>query len=418
MTMASLQRTLQDLQQQETDLLESDPDTLEGLQDYWKVVRRTNLLLNAAGRSGLCRIGNQKIPPSAVTEKEAKDAIHMQMLVESLMRSPFASLGWSLSDVFPLLVNTPPEGLKKRPKRVYVTFNRDPNTENEYPYWERLYFHDPSSDTWCEAEGGADKTGLYYTGCDTTGKTYYTTWLREGRKHFPDGRLTWTLQFSSGSQAEAESEPEEDSEDDDLDGLPPPLLESTQVSPPSTPSPPDLSVYSLPGTSKDLRPPSAPKKPRSARQPSRPPPKRPSPPTKKTSERPTKRARTKPATSKGTGRQERLGLEPEEVGSKHQTVGRGGGHTVRQLLREAADPLGLCFEGKTGQLKTIRHRITHGPYRYQRISTAWHWINHDSPSTSKIIVTFHSESERQNFLDTFKIIGSGVRVFRCSLEGL
>ncbi|AVH76293.1 E4 [Serinus canaria papillomavirus 1] len=199
------------------------------------------------------------------------------------------------------------------------------------------------------------------------------------------------------------------------DEVPVPVHESTREdevdrSLVSTPPPPDLSRYSPR--------PSAPRKGKGTRvvRPTRP------GPSGRSSTQATQPRQ--PATSRQSVRQSREGLKrplqpptPDEVGTVHSSSHHGGTR-VDRLIQDARDPPGLCFEGKTNQLKTIRQRIFGGQLPFERVSTTWHWVKKDGESDSKILVVFKDKKDRDFFQKSFYVGSSGVRVFHCSLAGL
>ncbi|AHN65802.1 E2 [Pygoscelis adeliae papillomavirus 1] len=393
MTMANLERLITDLQSKETDLLEKEHQTLQDVTDYWGTVRKLNTVFTAATRSGLTRVGLQKLPPTATTEQEAKDAIGMHLLCQSLSRSPFGKLPWTLSDIYPLLFKKPPEGLKRSPGVVTVTYCNDPDTETEYPYWKDLYFYDMGRDLWTQGDGGYDGHGLWYS-INGGARTYYLKWQEEATMYCGGGGVTWTLVPPPSAV-------------DDIDGTAPPLFESPQASP----SPPDLTRYSpdspeggeIPGTSVP--------QPRSHSTPKA--------QTRQKRRAPAVKAPAPKRPKKGTRQPKRAaGVAPSDVGGVRHTVsGQHGASRLDRLLDGARDPPAVCYTGQTGQLKTIRYRLQAGPYTFERVSSTWHWLN--GPETeSKLLVTFKDETDRKRFIDTFNTSASGVRLTLCSISGL
>lgn len=388
-----LQKILEDLQAKEADLLEQDAHTLQTVTEYWDTSRRIHTILAAAWCKGIYRIGEQRVPPSHISEQEAKDAIMMGLLGRALLGTPYGRLPWTLGEWSPALYRTPPESLKRGGRTVRVQFCDDPDTETEYPYWETYLIYDPETGIWTEAEGSVDDEGIGYH-VKGQPQVYTTHWRDEARKYCSGSNLTWRLY------------PDRPRPRDATDGLPAvlspirlagtPIHESTRIE--TTPPPPDLSRY------EPVSPRIAPTAPSTSQR---------RPATRK---RPSKRT-AKPSTQKGTKRPKPP--EPEEVGATHASSSRRGGHRTRldTLIRDARDPPGLVFEGRTSQLKTIRHRISGGPWPYRTVSSTWHWVG-DSEDASKIIVTFNSTEERDRFAQQFYTATSGVRVFHVDLYGL
>nr|WOB19158.1 E2 [Columba livia papillomavirus 1] len=374
---------LQALQEREAELLEKDHHTLAEILDYWGTVRRTQTLLAAAAKQGIKRVGGTKVPPASVTEHEAKDAIMMTILLDSLAQSPYARLQWELGDMSPQLYRQRPEGLKRGPRRVLVRYCGDPDTDTEYPLWETVLLFDPGSRQWTESHCGADNVGIWQ---DIDGRRHYTLlWRDDGRKQCLGPSITWELlsQSATGDQLQR------------------PFSSSL-----GSPSPPKLSFYD--------RPDAAAEQPRTST------PKQRAPKRKATrsggrgvTKEPAKKRRPR---TKGTA-DTIDGVAPESVGAAHTSAPRSGLSRLQRLISDARDPPGIVFEGRTSQLKTIRHRLRGCAGGYSRVSSTWHWIG-ESEENSKIIVLFETEDQRSQFENTFRVSNSGVRAFHVALKGL
>ncbi|QBR99477.1 E2 [Gull papillomavirus 1] len=373
----NLQRTLEELQEQESSILEKEHTCLQDVVKYWQTVKRIQLLFVAAAKQHVKYIGLQRVPQVASSEAQAKDAIHMLLLAEAMQHSPYGRLPWTVEDFNPMLYKTPPEGLKRGGRNVRVQFCGDPETEGTYTYWGHYYTYDAISATWHEARGGMDTVGLWYQ--EGGSRVYHTRWEDEGRKVCGGaGAITWT--FPTRDEVDTVAPPLQT----------PPRHESTRLD--DTPTPPELTRYS-PDEPEHHRPP--------AKRPAR---------------------RTPGNARKGTKRIRGPGpspIAPRDVGAVHHTIHRQGrGNPLQRLLDDAADPVALCFEGRTPQLKTIRHRITHGNYRVGRISTTWRWVGVNGEDKSKMLVTFDTDSDRGRFMQEFRTGASGVRLFHVNLFGL
>ncbi|QBR99470.1 E2 [Duck papillomavirus 3] len=401
----TLEEQMEQLQSREADLLESEPEDLESIREYWDVVKKIQLLLCACGRRGIRRLGGMRVPPTHVSEQEAKDAILMGMMAGALRTSPYSRENWSLQDFNPLLFRQPPEGLKRGGRSVTVVYCDDPTTETAYTYWDKVYYYDTERRVWIELRGGQDQVGLW---AQTQGgqREYHTLWRDEGRKYCQTSQVTWRV---GSYDSQSSQEPTE--------GLSPPVHESTRA---WTPSPPQLTRYSggttggyrsggpTPGTS------SGPPDLRSQRTPA--------PQTRRRRPQPSDSRRPAPKRRRVADQQGTAGpssIAPADVGANRQIDTSRGGSRVERLLREAADPPAICYLGSTAQLKTIRHRIVNGPLAYKNVSSTWHWLGAEGPdSDSRILVTFDSAGQRQQFLDRFKASAAGVRVQIVSLIGL
>nr|ANN44255.1 E2 [Etapapillomavirus 1] len=394
-----LQKLLQ-LQERESQLLEQETHTLKQMEEYWEGVRKQQIILTYAATKGLKYLGLTRVPSQVVSEHMAKDAILMQMLITSISKSRFSDLDFNLTDFMPQTVKKVPEGVKLGAKTVRVTYGGDPDTETEYVYWGRLLKHDPLTDRWEECSGGVDLAGIYYECSDGEGKSYTSVWSNEAALH---GRDSWFVEGIGHHPTLVSGE--EDVVD--LSLLPDsPVHESTRIG--LTPSPPQLSRYSVSGAG------SAPSKRTNAvvNQPAAPAP-----------ERPARRLRSSkdkgPKRKKRRGNEASTGVDPDQVGSRHTSAPKhsGGRTAVERLIDDAVDPVGLCFEGYTHQVKTIRRRLYATNLRYQRVSSTWHWVGEDK-NRSKIIVLFDSKEDRDNFAKNFYTGASGVRVFHVSMQGV
>nr|WRK63448.1 E2 protein [Anas platyrhynchos papillomavirus 3] len=411
----SLEEQLEALQDREAELLEREPTNLGDICSYWEVVKRQQLLFTACGVRGIRRVGGVRVPPTRVSEQEAKDAILMVLLCRGLQGTQWANLPWSLGDFSPVLYRQPPEGLKRGGRSVSVVYCDDPMTETVYPYWTHILQHDPRSGSWTELSGGQDGNGLWSQAAGGE-RHYHTLWRDEGRRHCPVGRVTWKL---GGYGSPGHETPE------DLPELSPPVHESTRT--PQTPSPPQLSRYSS-GAGHNSR---------SRREPPSPGPSTAPPPPKRRRQQPPQRPQKTPRPDTGRKRPDRQPARPRgkgtarrapapaptpvpptpaEVGSSHRSD-HSGATPLERLLQEAKDPPAVCYTGRTGQLKTIRHRIQTGSLPYGRVSSTWHWLG-DSEQESKLLVTFDGPAQRDRFLANFKTGASGVRVQLVSILGL
>lgn len=356
------------------------------------------MLITAAARQNIRYIGMQRVPPARVAEQEAKDAILMTIVIGSLINSPFAHLSWDMSDFSPLLFRQAPESIKRDGRTVRVTFCNDPDTTTEYPYWLKYLFLGDGE--WTEAEGGVDAVGIWY---DSGGhRVYVTHWRDEAARMCPGQSPAWSIMsdrlndLSLQTVLDAEAGPYEE-----------PALESTRRDSPDrsrTVSPPELTRYS------PIRPRgAADRRRRTATSTQR---------AERTAERQRSRTRGRQGTTRTRAAPRATAVRPEDVGTVRTTDYRRGQSRVERLIADARDPPCLVFEGYTGQLKTIRHRLRTGQFAHLHVSSTWHWVGRDGPDRSKIIVAFRSEQERDTFARTFYTGNSGVRVFHATLNGL
>mgnify|MGYP000196279906 CR=1 FL=1 len=84
------------LQETLLDIYESGKDDIDTQILHWNCLRKEQILLHYARKHGIRRVGYQHVPPLAVTETKAKEAIGMVLVLESLKKSPYGSESWTL----------------------------------------------------------------------------------------------------------------------------------------------------------------------------------------------------------------------------------------------------------------------------------------------------------------------------------
>ncbi|AQA28218.1 E2 [Eidolon helvum papillomavirus 2] len=102
------------------------------------------------------------LPPQAVAQQRAREAINMQLVTASLAQSEFASETWTLQDCSKEMYNTEPQNtFKKQGTQVDVYYDGSDENCMRYVLWERIYYM-TEDDLWAVAEGQVDNEGLYY----------------------------------------------------------------------------------------------------------------------------------------------------------------------------------------------------------------------------------------------------------------
>lgn len=160
--MEALNERFSALQDQLMNIYEAAKSTLDAQIDHWQHLRKEAVLLFVARQKGILRLGYQPVPPQAVSESKAKNAIMMVLQLESLKKSQFAEEPWTLVDTsLETYKNAPENTFKKGPINVEVMYDKDPDNTNLYTMWKYIYYLD-AEEEWQKAESGANHTGIYY----------------------------------------------------------------------------------------------------------------------------------------------------------------------------------------------------------------------------------------------------------------
>ena len=73
--METLNERFTALQDQLMNIYEAAKNTLEAQIEHWQLLRKEAVLLFVARQKGILRVGYQPVPPQAVSEAKAKDAV-------------------------------------------------------------------------------------------------------------------------------------------------------------------------------------------------------------------------------------------------------------------------------------------------------------------------------------------------------
>ncbi|ADJ96355.1 E2 protein [Phocoena phocoena papillomavirus 4] len=168
------------LQEEQMDLCDKDSRNLIDHIKYWGLLRREQVILCAARKRGMSKVGLQAVPPAKVCEEMARQAIAMQMVLTSLQGSVYGNEPWSLCETSSEMYNSEPqETFKKGGVSVRVTFDGDANNEMLYTMWGSVYRC--VEGIWRKEEGGVDHNGIYtrYEGH----KSYYIDFGEEAQKY-------------------------------------------------------------------------------------------------------------------------------------------------------------------------------------------------------------------------------------------
>ena len=361
------------------NLIEQGAEDLDSQIEYWNNVRKENVYMYYAKREGLTHIGLQPLPVPAVSEYKAKQAIHLVLLLQSLKKSPFATESWTLQNTSEELINTQPKDcFKKHPYTVEVWFDNDRN--NSYPYinWDAIYYQD-SQEKWHKVPGLVDYNGLYYNevGGD---RVYFTIFDTDAQKYGQTGM--WTVHFkrktlvapiSSSKQSSAYS-----------GKTPTSVSSSSKDTLPTKESPRRLQrpeVGSSTGETTAVR--------RRRREQGE----------SSTDGEPTTTSKRRRGGGGGGGTG-RLGVSPEEVGSRHHSV--TGRHRTRleQLKEEARDPPIIIVTGPANSLKCWRYRKQNSnAFPFLAVSTIFTWVGGcGSAEQARMLIAFNTDEERTQFI--------------------
>ncbi|QBN12682.1 E2 protein [Equus asinus papillomavirus 2] len=179
--METLRQRLDAVQEKLMTLLEEGNCDLSSQIAYWQTVRKENVLLYYARDKGISRLGLQMVPHTTVSQAQAKQAIHMELVLTSLQTSAHAGERWTLSDCsWERWLQPPINCLKKDPVIVEVIYDGDSENANWYTLWGLIYYQNPEGQ-WLCSTGHCDYTGLYYE--DEGHKRYYVHFIDDAARY-------------------------------------------------------------------------------------------------------------------------------------------------------------------------------------------------------------------------------------------
>ena len=344
---------------------------------YWEFVRKEQVLLYYARKSGYSRLGLQPTPTPAVSEYNAKQAIKLQLLLKSLAKSKYANEEWTLQETSAELINTQPKDcFKKRGYTVEVWFDHDKEKAFPYTNWEDIYYQD-ENEMWHKVQGRVDENGLYFTEINGD-RTYFTIFEPDAEKYGSTGE--WTIHFknttivsSSSYTKRTSGEPTKRKRDD---------FSTTSSNTPSTSqslSPRRLQREAVSSSSETSR------------------------------LRSGGRRNQQGELSTTTKRRRSVSPEPtavptaSQVGARHRSTQRTGLTRLQRLQAEAWDPPVLIVQGPANSLKCWRNRLPKNRLLYEFSSTVWRWIGDShTPLGSRMLISFSSVNQRNHFLQVIK----------------
>nr|UJP31696.1 E2 protein [Equus caballus papillomavirus 2]UXM19324.1 E2 protein [Equus caballus papillomavirus 2]UXM19330.1 E2 protein [Equus caballus papillomavirus 2] len=191
--MENLHRALDALAERQMTLYERGSTNLVDHLDLWFCQRKENVMLHAARKHGVQRVGCLPVPSLATSAAKAKGAIGMTLLIESLLKSPFAGEPWSMTDVSREMYAAPPcDTFKKGGYVVEVLFSQDSHDAMWYTGWQHVYYQG-SDGQWLKTPGGVDSRGLFFDREGT--RDYYVDFQKESNKYGTGGH--WVVKVGS-----------------------------------------------------------------------------------------------------------------------------------------------------------------------------------------------------------------------------
>ena len=447
--MESLSERFNALQETLMDLYESGREDLQSQIDHWQTLRQEQILLHYARKNGVMRLGYQPVPPLATSEQKAKDAIGMVLLLQSLQRSAYGQEPWTLAQTSLEAVRSPPAyAFKKGPQNIEVVYDGDPDNVMSYTIWNFIYYQ-TVNDTWEKVQGHVDYFGAYYF--EGTVKTYYINFDKDAARYGRTG--VWEVHVNKDivfAPVTSSSPPTGDGGETSKHTLSRSGSPTTSRLPATTVPTGGSRTSSRRYQRKASSPTTRKKRQRQGegegegegeetnyrRQRSR---SKGRTETERGGERrrrgrsssadsttPTDRRRGRgggrgPTTrsqsrsrsrshsrsrSRG-GTASRVGVSPDEVGTRVRSVGAGHHGRLARLLAEAKDPPLMLLRGDANVLKCYRFRERkkkRGLVKYY--STTWSWVGEDScdrVGRARMILAFDTYEHRQQFIRTMKL---------------
>ncbi|AEM24631.1 regulatory protein [Human papillomavirus 140] len=375
MNQNDLKERLDALQASLMTLYETGPKDLKSQIKHFELLRKESALEYYARKEGYTSLGLQHLPTLQVSEHNAKTAIRMSLILQSLAKSQYANEQWTLADTSADRFDSPPRNcFKKDSYEVEVWF--DGNPKNAFPYinWRWIYYQD-DKDEWHKTAGETDYNGLYFTERDGT-KTYFILFSSDADRYGNSG--IWTVNVNneqifpsvaSSSRRSSPVSPKTLGDTDRRSSSPTTYTKTPQKDGGRSIQQEEASTSSATRTSGRRR---------------------------------RRRGEGEPTTSKRRRRGERHILSAEEVGSSHRSVPRSGLSRIERLEEEARDPPILVVKGPANPLKCWRYRCDK-KYKsfYLCMTTVFRWVSNEVDlADGRVLVAFANSNQRSRFIDT------------------
>lgn len=374
--MDPLTARLESVQEEIFELIEESSTRLEDQIRFWDLIRKEQAIFYLARKHKITKIGSDAVPAMSVSETRAKQAIQMSMLLTSLNQSAYKNEPWSMQETSrERMLAEPMYRFKKAGKPVDIIFDGNPENSVRETLWGYIYYQD-SNDQWQKQPGEVDDKGLFYRDYDNQ-KMYYVSFKELAAKYSKEGRYKVVLNAKTVADVVVS----------DLDN---------SESPVRTKAPATRRRRRVSGGRRRARRASS---------------SHPSSTSTSTSSTPTRsRSRTRRDYSGAAP-------SPREVGTQHASVTGPSGSRLRRLLQEARDPPAVILSGPANTVKCLRFRCRHRYNEcFDKISTTWWWTGdgRTRAGDASMLVSFQSESQRNNFLNTVPV-PSSVTVSAASL---
>lgn len=375
-TQATLTQRFNALEEAILNIIEEGPTDLKSQIKYWELIRKQNVLLYYCKKEGINKLGLQPVPIPAVSEYNAKQAIHMMILLTSLSKSQFVNERWTLQDCSAELINTQPKDcFKKDGYTVDVWYDHDRDKAFPYTNWTSIYYQD-NNEQWQKVEGKVDANGLYFD--EPNGDRVYFT-LFEAAADTYGNTGEWTVHYrhttivssssSNGRPGHSKAYIDE-----------PTTSRNTETPAAKRRRPIEEADSSTSSASCSSTSPSLRTRRRGGEQGERTP-------------VPKRRRAESPGGSAAPS--------PSEVGTRHRLPPRQSHGRLQRLQEEAWDPPILILKGSANTLKCFRNRIKDYNWFYKS-SNVWRWLGHGCIQ-SRMLLAFESTAQRERFLSHVKL---------------
>lgn len=177
-------------------LIEKNSSDLADQIKYWNEVKVENLLLFAAKKKGLNRLGFQPVPSTKISEAKAKEAILMALSLTSLQKSKFGAESWTLPQTSAeMFMAAPKHTFKKAGQQIEVHYDGQAEKAVPYVQWGEIYVQD-EQDMWHKTKGDLDYYGLSYID-PVIGRVYYVLFSSESNT-YGDSK-PWVVHTNDGT---------------------------------------------------------------------------------------------------------------------------------------------------------------------------------------------------------------------------
>lgn len=398
--MEKLLQRLDSIQESILTLYEKDSKQLSAHIELWGLLRRESAIWHILRREGYSTVAGRVVPSLQSSESSAKLAIEIQLLLESLLRSPYGKEHWSLQDVSKeRYLSEPPRIFKKGGHPVTLEFDDDPENLTEVVLWDHLYIPG-ENDAWFKTSGQVDEEGLFYH--DAAGnKVYYVSFETEAQNFSETGIVRYRL-----GSALATIEPVDitDSSQRIRDPIHrnPRQSKTTRRAPKSSSS--SSGIPSQRGRNSETGEALTPRRQRRKllRRSSPPPPAKRQSPQKQQSPQ-----QASPQTPAVRGRRRGRG----SPGETPRATPEGHRRRSQALQKEAAAPQRGYYlvgaKGPVNSLRCLRYRWRRKYDKYfQFLSTSYNWTRPQGTErcgASRFMLAFETESRREQFLKIVQV---------------